>query len=84
MAAVLFSAVSHVWPWYAIWGLAPAALLPGWWLSRFVFAVSLVMPFTLAAWWSEPFPHHMEFAALIVYATACLWTFATADRARRS
>ena len=55
-----------------------AAVVPGWWLSRFVFGVSLVMPFTLAAWWSEPFPHHMEFAALIVYAGACLWTIATA------
>ena len=77
MAAVLFSAVSHVWPWYAIWALAPATLVPGWWLSRFVFGVALVMPFTLAAWWSEPFPNHMELAALVVYAGACLWTVAT-------
>jgi len=84
MAAVLFAAVSHVWPWYAIWALAPAALLPDWWLSRFVLGVSLSMPFTLAAWWSEPFPHHMEFAALVVYATACVWTVATAARARPS
>jgi alpha-1,6-mannosyltransferase len=84
MAAVLFSAVSHVWPWYAIWALAPAAVVPGWWLSRFVFGVSLIMPFSLAAWWSEPFPHHMEFAALAVYAGACLWTIATAARTRRS
>jgi alpha-1,6-mannosyltransferase len=84
MAAILFVAVSHVWPWYAIWALAPAAMVPGWWLSRFVFGVSLVMPFTLAAWWSEPFPHHMEVAALAVYAAACVWTLATAPRARRS
>jgi alpha-1,6-mannosyltransferase len=84
MAAVLFAAVSHVWPWYAIWALAPAALVPGWWLSRFVFGVVLVMPFSLAIWWSEPFPDHMEFAALIVYAAACLWTIATASQARRS
>ena len=84
MAAVLFSAVSHVWPWYAIWALAPAAVVPGWWLSRFVFGVALMMPFSLAAWWSEPFPHHMEFAALVVYAGASLWTVATAARARRS
>ena len=83
MVAVLFSAVSHVWPWYAIWALAPAAVIPGWWLSRFVFGVALLMPFTLAAWWSEPFPNHMEFTALVVYAGACLWTVATAAWAKR-
>jgi len=84
MVAVLFGAVSHVWPWYAIWALAPAALIPGWWLSRFVFGVALLMPFSLAAWWSEPFPHHMEFTALIVYTGACLWTIVSAARARHS
>jgi alpha-1,6-mannosyltransferase len=80
MAAVLFSAVSHVWPWYAIWVLGPAAVIPGWWLSRFVFGAALVTPFTLAAWWSEPFPNHMEITALIMYAGAALWTLATRER----
>ena len=60
MAAVLFSGVSHVWPWYIIWLLALTVLVPGWWLSRFVFGLSLLMPFALAAWWIEPVPNHME------------------------
>ena len=78
MVAVLFAGVSHVWPWYVIWALAPAVLVPGWWLSRFVFGVSLVMPFTLAAWWIEPVPHHMELAALIVYAAPACGPIVTA------
>jgi len=80
MVAVLFAGVSHVWPWYVIWALALAVLVPGWWLSRFVFGLSLLMPFALAAWWIEPVPNHMEHAALILYAGACLWTFATRER----
>jgi alpha-1,6-mannosyltransferase len=80
MVAVLFAAVSHVWPWYAIWALAPAAVVPGWWLSRFVFGVALVTPFTLAAWWTEPFPNHMEITALTMYAAACMWAAATRER----
>jgi alpha-1,6-mannosyltransferase len=80
MAAVLFAAVSHVWPWYAIWVLGPAAVVPGWWLSRFVFGVALMTPFTLAAWWTEPFPNHMEITALTMYAAACMWAVATRER----
>src|SRR5262249_1451515 len=26
--------IAHVWPWYLIWTIAFAALLPTWWLSR--------------------------------------------------
>ena len=80
MAAVLFSGVSHVWPWYIIWLLALAAFVPRWWLSRFVFGLSLLIPFTLAAWWIEPAPNHMELAALILYVGAGAWTFATRER----
>ncbi len=80
MAAILFTAVSHLWPWYAVWGLALAALLPTWWLSRFVIGVAMFAPFTLAAWWTEPFPHHQEIAALGLYAGALAWMAATRPR----
>jgi alpha-1,6-mannosyltransferase len=80
MTAVLFSGVSHVWPWYVIWLLALSVLVPGWWLSRFVFGLSLLMPFALAAWWIEPVPNHMELAALILYVGAGLWTYATREQ----
>lgn len=77
MAAILFTAVSHVWPWYAVWALALAALLPNWWLSRFIIGVSILAPFTLASWWVEPFENHREVAALIMYAGAVAWMIVT-------
>jgi alpha-1,6-mannosyltransferase len=80
MAAVLFSCISHVWPWYIVWVLALAAILPGWWLSRFVFGLAILMPFALAAWWIEPVQQSVEFAALIVYAGAGVWCGLTRQR----
>lgn len=80
VAAILFAAISHFWPWYAVWGLAFAALLPTWWLSRFIIGVAVMAPFTLAAWWMEPFPNHRELAALAMYAGAIGWTYLTRER----
>lgn len=77
MVAVMFSGVSHVWPWYLVWTLALTCLVPGWWLSRFVLSLGLAMPFTLGAWWIEPTRWHIELASLVVYAGATLWTVAT-------
>ena len=47
----MFGAVSHLWPWYLVWGVAFGALLPQWWVSRFIAGVALLIPFTLATWW---------------------------------
>ncbi len=77
MAAVLFAGVSHVWAWYIVWVLALAVLVPDWWLSRFAVGIAIMAPFTLAAWWVEPFEHHAEFAALAMYGCAIGWTWAT-------
>ena len=77
MAATLFAAVSHVWPWYLVWVVAFAALLPSWWLSRLVFGVAIVAPFTLASWWVAPFAHHREVAALAMYLFGILWVLLT-------
>ena len=68
MAAILFGAISHLWPWYLVWGVAFGALLPQWWVSRFIAAVALLVPFTLATWWvpwSEPY---RDLATLAIYA----------------
>lgn len=73
MASILFAAASHVWPWYAVWGLGLAALAPTWWLSRFIIGVAVLAPFTLASWWVEPFAHHREVAALVMYGGAFAW-----------
>ncbi len=77
MSAVLFAGVSHVWAWYVVWVLALAVLAPGWWLSRFIVGIAIMAPFTLAAWWVEPFEHHTEFAALAMYGCAIAWAWAT-------
>ena len=73
MSAVLFTAVSHLWPWYVIWALALAVLLPSWWLSRFIIGVAVMSPFTLGFWWIEPFANHREAVAFAMYALAILW-----------
>jgi hypothetical protein len=85
MAAILFGAISHLWPWYLVWGVAFGALLPQWWVSRFIAAVALLVPFTLATWWvpwSEPY---RDLATLAIYAAAGLWIVMTRapDAAKR-
>ena len=70
LAAICFVAVSHLWPWYMIWSLAFAVLLPTWWLSRFVVSVSVMVPFAVV-WWISPFAYDM--AALVMYGAAILW-----------
>ena len=84
MAAVMFAGISHLWPWYVIWGLAFAVVVPTWWLSRFVAGVALLVPFTIASWWLDPFAHHRAVAALTMYVGAALWTLATRPPSRRS
>lgn len=77
MAFVAFSAVSHLWPWFVLWVLAPAALLPRWWVSRFVAGVALLAQFTLPFWWLAPLESYKDMAALVMYCGALLWVYAT-------
>jgi alpha-1,6-mannosyltransferase len=71
LASICFAAVSHLWLWYMIWSLAFAVQLPAWWLSRFIIAVAVLIPFAVA-WWFSPFAHQM--AALVMYVAALLGT----------
>lgn len=77
MAALAFAAIAHVWPWYVIWLLAPAALIPRWWLSRFVIGFAVLAPFTVAFWWIEAWRDHLDVAALALYAGAAAWATLT-------
>jgi alpha-1,6-mannosyltransferase len=70
LASTCFTAVSHLWPWYMIWSLAFAVLLPAWWLSRFVVSVSVMAPFAVV-WWISPFA--LDMSALVMYGAAILW-----------
>jgi alpha-1,6-mannosyltransferase len=77
MCAVLFAAASHVWPWYLVWALAPAALVPRWWLSRFVVGAAVMAPFMVAYWWVPALDDGEAVGALFMYVGAGLWVLAT-------
>jgi hypothetical protein len=81
MAAVSFSAINHIWPWYLVWTLPLAALVPRWWLSRFVIGLALLAPFTVVVWWVPEVEDFKHVAALVMYIVATLWTFLTAPKA---
>jgi alpha-1,6-mannosyltransferase len=73
MATVLFAVTPHLWPWYVIWVLPLAALVPQWGLSRFVAGVALLAPFSVAFWWIEDLEAYRDLAALVLYAGALSW-----------
>jgi len=64
LASISFAAVSHMWLWYIIWGLVFTVQLPAWWLSRFIIAVAVAIPFAVV-WWISPYAHQMS--ALVMY-----------------
>ena len=80
----MFSAVSHLWPWYLVWGIAFAALLPGWWLSRFIAGIAILVPFMLPIWWIDTFESHRDLLTTGLYAGAGLWVFLTRERRRHA
>jgi len=77
MSTITFTVIAHLWPWYLVWTLPLAALVPRWWLSRFVIGVCLLAPFTFAFWWIDALVDYKEWAALALYTGALLWTAAT-------
>jgi hypothetical protein len=77
MCAVSFALIGHVWPWYLVWTLPLAALVPGWWLSRFIVGMSLAAPFTAIVWWVPAAEDFKNEAALVMYAAAVLWAYWT-------
>jgi alpha-1,6-mannosyltransferase len=81
LCAVSFSAVSHLWPWYLVWTLPVAALIPQWRLSRFVIGMSVVMPFSFVVWWVPALEDLNNAAALAMYGAAALWALAPMQQA---
>ena len=73
VASVSFSAINHIWPWYIIWTLALAAMIPYWWLSQFIVGLAILAPFTVAVWWIPQFEAHKGLTAVMLYAGASLW-----------
>lgn len=77
MAAVSLAAINHLWPWYLIWTLPMVALIPGWWLSRFILGLAIFAPFTVIVWWVPEAEDYKDLAALVMYAGAAMWTLLT-------
>ena len=77
MAFMLFAASPHLWAWYLIWVLPLAALVPHWWLSRFVIGAALIAPFIVGFWWVDEIEGHKDAAALLLHGGALAWTIAT-------
>jgi alpha-1,6-mannosyltransferase len=77
MLSVLFVVAGHVWPWYVIWLLAVAALVPSSTIFAWTTGVALGAPVILVPW--TAYPPASEFVrfqvpSLVVYATALVWT----------
>ena len=77
MLSMLFIVAGHVWPWYVIWLLAVAALVPASTTFRWTTGVALGAPVILVPW--TAYPQASEFVryhvpSLVVYAAALLWT----------
>jgi hypothetical protein len=50
LSALVFAGGGHVWPWFALWALAPAALAPNAVVSRFVIGFACAAPFPILVW----------------------------------
>ena len=77
MSAISFVGIAHLWPWYLLWTVLLAALVPRWWLARFVIGVTVLAAFSLSIWWVEPFENSKEWASLVLYVGATLWCVLT-------
>ena len=88
MAAVVFSISTHMWPWFMLWLLPLAALVPSWWFSRWIFGVAALAPFALVPFWRyevgfDPF-YTKTLPALPLYLGATLFMVWMLDRKDRA
>jgi hypothetical protein len=77
MSAISFVGIAHLWPWYLVWTVLLAALVPRWWLARFVIGVSVLAAFSLSFWWVKPIENSQVWASLVLYVGAVLWCLLT-------
>jgi hypothetical protein len=74
VAGVAFGVVGHLWPWFVLWVLLPAALVPAWWFSRLVFGVALLAPFSiLYLTANHPFAWLHGLPSVLFYLGAVAW-----------
>jgi alpha-1,6-mannosyltransferase len=77
MSAISFVGIAHLWPWYLVWTVLLAALVPRWWLARFVIGVSVLAAFSLSFWWVKPIENSQVWASLVIYVGAVFWCLLT-------
>ena len=70
LCAVLFAGTNHMWPWYIIWVLAPAAVAPQSALLRFVTPVAILGPFLNLYWLLAPGWGMLPYASVAFFALA--------------
>ncbi|HEX9565208.1 MAG TPA: hypothetical protein VF981_14595 [Gemmatimonadaceae bacterium] len=77
MLSMVWVAAGHVWPWYVMWLLPLAVLLPDrHMLSRFTVGVALAAPFWLVPWIAWPRTStfvRFELPSLMAYVVALAW-----------
>jgi hypothetical protein len=73
MAAILFGVLGHLWPWFLLWALGAAAMVPGSPLTRWVVGVALAAPFPILAWTVFPEADPFTVPTVALYAFALLW-----------
>ncbi len=75
VSGLLFGAIGHLWPWFLVFGVAAAALLPEAPLARWVVGVALAAPFAILAWVIYPAlpPTTYVPPTVAMYAFALLW-----------
>ncbi|MEZ4653655.1 MAG: hypothetical protein R3E12_08710 [Candidatus Eisenbacteria bacterium] len=45
LMAILLSGLGHVWPWFVLWPIPLAVMIPGHWIARGWLALALAIPF---------------------------------------
>ena len=81
MCAILFVGVGHTWPWFLVWAIAPAALVPSSGLARWVVGVAIAAPFPVLAWTAFPPEARsggsafwvIDTAGVLLYVAAVIW-----------
>lgn len=67
LCAILFTLVGHVWPWFIIWILAPAAVAKSSALLRVVTSVAMVGPFLHLYWLLASGWDNLEYGSMAFY-----------------
>ncbi|MGI9079027.1 MAG: hypothetical protein ACR2G6_17115 [Gemmatimonadaceae bacterium] len=69
---IFFGVLGHIWPWFFLWGIASAALVPFSLWARWMLGVSVAAPFAMVMWTTygaRTIPH----ATIAMYAFALVW-----------